>query len=98
MYLTADNVKCKDYANDKTWTKAVLQHPQACNNRLQESTATYDVIWDSGASVCITNDKNDFIGPVKKIQNGKVNGISGAMGITGSGKVRWSLIDAAGEV
>ena len=96
--LTADDVKCKDYAKDKTWTKVVLQHPQACNNRLQESTDTHDVIWDSGASVCITNDKNDFIGPVKKTQNGKANGISGAMGITGSGKVRWSLIDAAGEV
>ena len=65
---------------------------------LQDQTDTHNTIWDSGASVCITNDKKDFIGPIKKMQNGKANRIIGAMGITGSGKARWSLIDTAGEM
>ena len=58
----------------------------------------HGAIWDSGASVCITNNKNNFMTPIKKIQNCEANGISGAMGVTGSGKVRWSPIDTAGEL
>ena len=85
-------------SKSKDWTKVILQHPQACTQRLDEETETCDIIWDSGASACITNDKNDFITPIKKIQNCKVNGISGAMGITGSGRVRWSPIDTAGQL
>ena len=91
VYLAADS-------KPKDWTKVILQHPQACTQRLNCKTETHDTIWDSGASACITNDKNDFTTPIKKIQNCKANGISGAMGITGSGRVRWSLIDTAGEL
>ena len=47
--------------------------------------------------MCVANNKKDFIRPIKKTQNGKANRISRAMGITRSRKVRWSLIDAAGE-
>ena len=65
---------------------------------LQDAANAHNAIWDSGASVCIANDKKDFIGLIdKKMQNGKVNRISGAMGVTGTGKIRWSLIDTAGE-
>ena len=90
--LAANSTKRKD------WTKVIPQHPQACNNCLQNPDNTHDVIWDSKASVCITSNEKDFIRLIKKTQNGKANGISGAMGITGSGKVRWSLINTAGEL
>ena len=48
--------------------------------------------------MCITNNKKDLIRLIKSTQNGKVNGISGAMGITGPGKVRWSMIDTTGKL
>ena len=91
-HLAANSTKRKD------WTKVILQHPQACNQCLQDQTDTCNAIWDSGASACVTNDKKDFIGPIKKMQNGEVNRISRVMGITGSRKVRWSLINTAGEL
>ena len=77
------------------WSKVILQHPQACNMNLND---TFDVIWDSGASFCITNNRKDFIGPIRKIKDGSVNGINGPMEITGSGRVRWSLLDTAGQL
>ena len=91
-HLAANSNKRKD------WTKVILQHPQACNQHLQDLSDMCNAIWDSGASACITNDKKDFVGWIKETQNGKANGISGAMEITGSGKVRWSLINTAGEL
>ena len=82
----------------KDWTEVILQHPQACNQRPKDQTDTQDTIWDSGASACITNDKKDFTTPIKKMQNCKANGIRGAMAVTRSGKVRWSLINTVGEL
>ena len=52
------------------WTKVILSHPSACNASMND---TYDVIWDSGALVCVTHDKDDFMGQIKPINNGKVN-------------------------
>ena len=77
------------------WTKVTLQHPQACAVKLSD---TFDVMWDSGASFCITNEKKDFIGPIKPIKDATVNGINGPMAIIGSGRVRWSLLDASGQL
>ena len=77
------------------WSKIILQHPRACTMKLND---TFDVIWDSGASFCITNNKNDFIGPIHKIKDGSVSGINGSLEITGSGRVRWSLLDTAGQL
>ena len=64
------------------WTKVILQHPQACAVNLRD---TFDVIWDSGASFCITNNIKDFITPIKPIEDASVNGINGPMSIIGSG-------------
>ena len=45
------------HVNPQHWTKVILQHPTACTVALDD---TYSVIWDSGASLCITNDKADY--------------------------------------
>ena len=58
VHLAADS---KQSTKSKDWTKVTLQHPQACNHRLQDQANTCNVVWDSGASVCITNVKKDFI-------------------------------------
>ena len=96
-----DHLKCVHLAANsnkrKDQTKVIPQNPQACNQRLQNQADTHNAIWDSGASACVTNDKKDFIRPIKKMQNGEANRIIRAMGITGSRKARWSLIDTTGE-
>ena len=73
----------------------MLQHPAACANHMKD---THHIVWDSGASVCITNDKSDFIGPVKPIQNAKVDGINSHLRLEGVGTVCWSMLDTAGNV
>ena len=50
---------------------------------------------DDGASACITNDKNDFIGTPKTISR-KVNGINGQAKATHRGTVRWLIEDDKG--
>ena len=45
---------------------------------------------DDGASACITNDKNDFVGTPKTISR-KVNGINGQAQATLSETVRWLI-------
>ena len=84
--LAAARMRLIDETFIHSWTKVILQHLQTCNHHLQDLADTHNEIRDSGVLVCITNDKKDFIGPIKKTQNGKVNGISGAMDITRSGK------------
>ena len=84
-----ENVKEQAHLTQSNeWAKVILQHPQACAVNLNDS---YDVIWDSGASFCITNNIKDFIGPIKTIEDATVNGINGPMAIIGSDRVRWSL-------
>ena len=72
-----------------------MQHPQACALNLSDM---FDVIWDSGTSFCITNNIKNFITPIKLIKDASVNGINGPMSIIGSGRVRWSLLDTAGQL
>jgi hypothetical protein len=79
----------------KDWTKVVLQHPSACNMSMAD---TYNIVWDSGASMCITNDETDFIGPVEEIQNAKVDGINSFMKLEGVGTVCWSMLDLSGNM
>ena len=72
---TASICKILNVFNVETtdWKKIMLQHPAACGNHMRD---TYHIVWDSGASMCITNNKTDFVGPIKPIQNAKVDGIN----------------------
>ena len=55
--------------------------------------------WTCHCSSTVGNDVEVFVGPTKKMQNGKAtNGVSRAMGVTGSRKARWSLVDTAREL
>ena len=63
----------------------------------QASTATYPVIWDSGASLSITPHKNDFVGPIEPTSIGvKIQGIAKGLVIQGVGQVAWSFSDPDG--
>ena len=52
---------------------------------------------DDGASACITNDKDDFIEPPKRV-NYKVRGIKGHSKATYCGTLKWHIEDDNGLV
>lgn len=62
--------------------------------------ASFQLIWDSGASICITNDKSDFCegtltgpGIVKRL-----TGLAKGMHIKGRGTVAWTVQDIHGQL
>ena len=56
------------------------------------------IIWDSGASRSITNNKTDFHGTLKPCpyKHLKFKGVAQAIKVHGQGKVLWSVLDEAG--
>jgi hypothetical protein len=44
---------------------------------------TFSLIWDSGASMCITGDKRDFIDAIQPISGAKIRGIVSGLSIKG---------------
>ena len=52
---------------------------------------------DDGASACITNDKDDFIKPPKRVDR-KVRGIKGHPKATHRGTLKWHVEDDSGLV
>ena len=64
----------------------------------QEST--FPVIWASGASVCLTFDKNDFIGRLRPPPLNQCTTLAGCVGsdipIEGMGHIDWAVTDASG--
>ena len=83
------------YDNSEHWTRVILQHPTACTAALDDS---YTVVWDSGASFCITNDRRDFVGQIHHIANSSVDGINSHLKLEGVGSVCWSLLDSTGNL
>ena len=75
----------------------ILQHPSACMAAMN-SDDTFSVIWDSGASMCISGDKRDFIGKVKPLSNAVVKEIISGLKIERIGRVRWSVLDTEGKL
>ena len=52
---------------------------------------------DNGASACITNDKDNFIKPPKRVDR-KVKGIKGHANATHRGTLKWHIEDDQGLV
>ncbi len=50
---------------------------------------------DNCASYCISNDKKDFITPLKKV-NKKLKGLGGTLADIYSGTIKWSIEDDDG--
>lgn len=68
--------------------------------RLREAmppSATFSVIWDSGASCSISPDKADFVGPIRSTgMHARLDGLAKGLGIKGIGEVEWSFVDVSG--
>ena len=73
----------------------MLQHPRALVSQM-DNDVTFPLIWDSGASMCLTSHKSDFVGEIKPWEN-SVQGISSGLQIKGKGNVCWTLLDVDGK-
>ena len=74
------------------WKRVTLQAPECCKLALKDS---FDIVWDSGASMCISNNKDDFVGKIKPLTNLQVDGILSQLKLEGMGNVCWTLIDVS---
>ena len=64
---------------------------------INDNCSTFEIIWDSGASVCITPDREDFIDYTTKVDLKNVKTMGGATStISGQGYVLWSVHDTEG--
>jgi hypothetical protein len=71
-----------------------LQAPGRFRDLLPSST--YSVIWDSRASVSISPDKNNFVGPLKSPGAiTQLKGIAKGLRIEGFGHVMWAITDSS---
>ena len=77
------------------WTKVILQHPTACKASLLD---TYNVVWDSGVSLCNSNNKYDFLNSIQPLTNARVDGITSHLQLEWVGKVCWSMFDSVGNM
>ena len=75
--------------------KAALHAPQRFREAMGKSDQ-FPIIWDSGASVCVTFDKSDFLSFNKTTQHKPMKSISGNHNVCGEGYVLWSIQDEAG--
>ena len=75
-----------------------MQHPVACSLAMKPEDS-FSIVWDSGASMCISPVKEDFIGEIKTLPKGAhITGIANNLKIEGYGKVVWSVIDSNGAL
>ena len=66
------------------------------SSTLRDANKCFNIIWDSGASVCITNCKDDFV-DFKPSTLSNVKGIAGkSVKVEGQGTVRWTVHDING--
>jgi hypothetical protein len=67
------------------------------NGSPNSATNTYPVIWDSGASMCMTFDRSDVVGDITPV-NKRLSGIGSGLNITGTGTVCWAMRDDSGKL
>ena len=56
-----------------------------------ELKPAFPVIWDSGASICVTPHKEDIVGPMGPPPQSSTKGVGGPVEVKGSGHVAWTF-------
>ena len=76
--------------------KAALMAPSKLRAEMPEESVS-STIWDSGASLSITNNKTDFHSTLKPwpYKDLKVKGVAQAIKVHGQGTVLWTVLDEA---
>jgi hypothetical protein len=78
--------------------RMVMQAPSRFRNALRKESF-FSIIWDSGASISISPDKDDFVGPLTSPGMGtKLKGIVKGLSIQGQGHVMWAVPDTSGQL
>ena len=57
---------------------------------LYPSTSSFPIIFDSGASLAITFDRSDFVGPIRPLSS-HLGGLASGLAIKGIGTVYWKF-------
>ena len=84
--------------NFSTLIRMALQAPHRFRNAMSTSAA-FPVIWDSGASISITPERKDFIGPITDPGPiTQLQGIAKGLRIEGQGHVMWAMQDTSGGI
>ena len=76
--------------------KAALMHPRALIQQLRGSI--FPIIWDSGASVCLSFNRDDFVGPLEKPTGAfrTTECVGTTLEVEGVGHVAWTVTDSTG--
>ena len=68
----------------------------ACNAYLLLDT--YNIVWDSRALMCISNDKCDFPDDIQPITNTNIDRFTSHLQLEGVGNVSWRTLDTVRDV
>ena len=78
--------------------KMALQAPAKFRHAMKKES-TFSIIWDSGASISISPNKDDFVGPITSPGIGtRLKGIVKGLSIQGKGHVMWTVLDTTGQL
>ena len=76
-----------------------LQGPARMRDSLGPQANTSPIIWDSGASISISPDPNDFQGTISRPGLiTRLKGIARGLQIKGQGQVTWGIHDVDGNL
>ena len=76
---------------------AALVAPSRLHDALSKESS-FQIIWDSGASGCISHDIDDFVGDIDKPESiRKLTGLAKGLAIAGTGHVEWAIPDEFGN-
>jgi hypothetical protein len=105
MKHNAHSILVADTVTDKE-TKSMAEKiaclaPSGFHTAMQSTGKhrSFPIIWDSGASICITPDKSDFISYKRNPDINEVKGLGGKKSsVAGQGEVLWSIHDTNGTL
>jgi hypothetical protein len=87
-----------DIPSPSSCFRMAMQAPTRFRNSLKKASF-FSVIWDSGASISISPDREDFVGPLKSPGVGtRLKGIVKGLSIQGQGHVMWAVPDTTGQL
>ena len=93
----AANVMTTSVTNDLNLQVALMAPTRFQSSLGQENV--FQVIWDSGASVSVTNSKADFISFSRKAPHSSVSGVGGNnTEVKGYGTIQWAFHDDEGTL
>ena len=95
---TQVNMTCFDIRSpsNPAVLRMALQAPTRFRNETPKESM-FRVIWDSGASVSVSPNRSDFVGPYSKPPIAiKLKGLAKGLNIQGQGHVMWLIMDTSG--